>query len=408
MDQKYVKKYAKLLVETGINLQKKEGLLINAHSDTLDLARECARVAYQLGAKDVILQVMDYEMDRAKYLYGADEIFDMYPDFKVEFLRSLYEENYHHLFIVSPNPTIFSDINDDLIARSTKVASNKNSEVLTYRMTGKTRWTIGAYPNIEWAKSVFPNESPEDALQNLTQYVMDATRVSEEDPISAWKIHDEKLRQNKEYLNEQKFSKLHITSEKTDLVVGLADQHFWMGGSKISQQDVSYFANIPTEEVFTTPHRNRVDGVAHSSKPLNLNGKLIKEFGFRFKDGKVIECWAEEGEEALKKLLETDDNASRLGEVALVPYDSPISNTGILFLNTLFDENAAIHLALGRAYSYAMENGSNLSQEELTSRGANFSLIHVDFMIGTKDTKIVATRANGEEVLLFKDGNWAI
>jgi len=280
------------------------------------------------------------------------------------------------------------------------------SPATKYRMTGQTKWCIAAVPSEAWALSVYPDESVETAMDLLWDKIFDATRVSEKDPVEAWKVHDQNLKKYKNYLNDQQFEKLVFTAPGTALEIGLADEHYWMGGSKQSLAGIPFVANIPTEEVFTTPHRYRVNGTVKSTKPLSHNGKLVEDFGFTFEDGKVVDYYAAKGKEVLDAMLGNDEGARYLGEVALVQNDSPISNTGILFNNTLFDENASVHLALGRAYAYAMQNGSNLTQEELEAKGANFSLIHVDFMIGGPEMEIVAYTKTGETVKLFSAGNW--
>lgn len=404
--QKNLEKYAELAVKVGINLKEKEGLLIMGNVDTLPLARLMMKKAYELGAKHVEFQLRDDEMSIIRYKYGHDYIFEEFPQWKVDSLEDMYKDNYHQIFISSPDPELLKDIDGELVAKNQKTASQAMADVLKYRMTGKTKWNIVAVPSKAWAKSVFPDLDEKLAMEKLWEKVFQATRVDQEDPIEAWEIHDKNLKKYKNFLNEKQFEKLVFKGPGTDLEVNLAEDHFWMGGSKESQAEASYVANMPTEEVFTTPHRLKVNGTLKATKPLSVNGKLVEDFGFTFKDGKVVDFYAEKGYDTLEKLMENDEGAKYLGEVALVQDDSPISNTGILFNNTLFDENASCHFALGRAYAYAMRNGSNMSQEELKEKGANFSLIHVDFMVGGPELNIVAYENNGNTVELFKDGNW--
>lgn len=263
-----------------------------------------------------------------------------------------------------------------------------------------------AVPSAPWAKKAFPELDEEAAVDALWHKIFDATRVNTPDPVAAWAEHDINLKKYKNYLNENQFEKLTLKGPGTDLEIYLAEDHHWMGGSKLSLAGDPFVANIPTEEVFTTPHRYKVNGTVKSTKPLSHNGKIVDGFGFTFKDGKVVDFYAEKGYEVIEALLANDEGAKHLGEVAMVQDDSPISNTGILFNNTLFDENASVHLALGRAYAYAMQNGSNLTQEELEAKGANFSLIHVDFMVGGPEMEILAYEKDGSVVELFKAGNW--
>lgn len=404
--QDNLKKYAELAVKVGVNLKEKEGLLIMGNVDTLPLARLMMKKAYELGAKHVEFQLSDNEMSLIRYNYAKDYVFEEFPKWKVDSLEDMYKDNYHQIFISSPDPELLKDIDGDLVAKSQKTSSQAMADVLKYRMTGKTKWNIVAVPSKAWAKSVFPDLRENEAMEALWQKVFEATRVDQEDPIKAWEVHDSNLKKYKNFLNEKQFEKIILKGPGTNLEVYLAEDHFWMGGSKESLDGASYVANMPTEEVFTTPHRLKVNGTLKATKTLSVNGKLVDNFGFTFKDGKVVDFYAEKGYEVLEKLMENDEGAKYLGEIALVGDNSPISNTGILFNNTLFDENASCHFALGRAYAYAMRNGSNMTQEELVGKGANFSLIHVDFMVGGPELNIMAYEKDGNTVELFKDGNW--
>lgn len=403
---KELEKYADLAVNVGINLKPNEGLIIGGNVSGLPLAREIMKKAYAAGAKHVEFMLGDDEMVLARYNNAKDYVFENYPEWKVNMLIAMYEDNYHHLFISAPNPELLKDIPGDTVAKDQKTASMAMAPAMKYRMTGKTKWSIVAVPSPDWALSVFPELDVESATDALWEKIFDATRVSENDPVEAWKQHDNNLKKYKNYLNEKQFEKIVLNAPGTDLEIHLADEHFWMGGSKKSLGGDDFVANIPTEEVFTTPHRLKVNGILKATKPLSLNGKLVDDFGFTFKDGKVVDFYAGKGKEVLERLMDNDEGAKYLGEIALVQNDSPISNTGILFNNTLFDENASVHLALGRAYAYAMRNGSDLTQEELEAKGANFSLIHVDFMVGGPEMEITAFEKDGSVVKLFEKGNW--
>lgn len=401
-----LERYAELAIKVGINLKEKEGLYLTGNIDTLPLARKIVKKAYEAGAKHVEFNLVDDEMELIKYKYGKDYVFDSYPKWKADTMADMYKDNYHHMMIKAPNPELLKDVDGEKIAKTQKSASLVMAPTMQYRMTGFTKWTIIAMPSLAWAKSVFPDLEDEVAIEKLWEKVFEATRVDQENPIMAWEIHDKNLKKYRNYLNEKQFDKLVYKGPGTDLEVYLAEEHFWMGGSKESQAGHSYVANMPTEEVFTTPHKLKINGTLKATKPLSVNGKLVENFGFVFKEGKVVDFYAEKGYEVLEKLLENDEGAKYLGEVALVQDDSPISNTGILFNNTLFDENASCHFALGRAYAYAMKNGSKLTQEELTQKGANYSLIHVDFMVGGPELEITAFEKDGTEVKLFEKGNW--
>lgn len=401
-----LEKYAELAVKVGVNLKEKEGLIITGNTHTLPLARLIMKKAYELGAKHVEFQLNDDEMSLIRFKYGKDYVFENFPEWKVNSLEAMYKDNYHHIFILASDPELLKDIDGEIVAKSQKSTSQAMSPVMKYRMTGLTKWNIIAMPSASWAKSVFPDLDEKNAIEKLWENIFAATRVDEEDPIKAWETHDKNLKKYRNFLNEKQFEKLVFKGPGTDLEVYLANGHYWMGGAKISQSGDSYVANIPTEEVFTTPHRLKVNGTLKATKPLSLNGKIVDNFGFTFKDGKVVDFYAEKGYDVLEKLMENDEGAKYLGEVALVQDDSPISNTGILFNETLFDENASCHFALGRAYAYAMRDGSHMTQEKLMDKGANFSLIHVDFMVGGPELNITAYEKDGNIVKLFENGNW--
>lgn len=403
-----IKKYAKLALEVGINLKENEGLIISVNEYGLPLARELSNQAYALGAKHVEILFNDDAMILGRYDNARDFVFENYPKCKVDYLVSMYENNYHHMFIHASNPDLLKDLSSIKINQDQKVASSAMERAVHYRITGRTKWCIIAVPCPAWASAVFPGVDSQDAVELLWEKIFEATRVKSEDPVEAWKVHDLNLKKYRDFLNDSQFEKLILTSPGTDLEVYLAYDHCWIGGSKTSSTGDSYVANIPTEEVFTTPFNLKVNGTLKATKPLSHNGKIVDDFGFVFKDGKVVDFYAGTGKEVLSLLLDNDEGSSYLGEVALVPFDSPISNTRILFKNTLFDENASVHFALGRAYPYAINNGTLLTPEELISKGANYSINHVDFMVGGPLMNIAAYTKDGNKVDLFKDGNWCI
>lgn len=404
----YLEKYAKLAVQVGINLKDKEGLIITTSTEGLELSRLIAKEAYEAGAKHVDLILNDDEFSLMRFKYGKDFVFESYPEWKVNQLRDLYEEDYHHCFVISPDPELLKSVDPEKVKTSQKTGSVAMAPVMKYRMTGLTKWAIVAVPSAGWAKSIFKEDSDDVAVEKLWDLIIKASRLDAEDPVKAWEDHDRNLKKYEDFLNEADFEKVHLVGPGTDLEVYLADDHNWIGGSNLSDKGVPYMANIPTEEVFTTPHAYKVTGTLVATKPLSVNGNLVENFGFEFKEGKVVKFYAEKGYETLDNLLKNDDGAVRLGEIALVQNDSPISNMGILFNNTLFDENASVHFALGRAYGYAIKDGTGMTQEELDSKGANFSLIHVDFMVGGPEMNITAYRKDGSTVELFKNGNWII
>ncbi|NLC65517.1 MAG: aminopeptidase [Clostridium sp.] len=404
----YLERYAKLAVEVGVNLKEKEGFIITTNVDGLELTRFIAKEAYKAGAKHVEVQLSDDDLTLIRYKYGKDFIFEEFPKWKIDEFDALYNDDYHHIFVIAPDPELLKDIDPKKVNLNQKTASEAMSPIMKYRMTGFTKWSIVAVPSLAWAKSVFPDKEDTDAIDSLWNEIIKACRLDYEDPVKAWKNHDNSLKTYMNFLNENNFSKLKLEGPGTDLEVYLAEDHIWIGGSNDSLEGVPYMANIPTEEVFTAPHAFKVNGKLKATKPLSVNGKLVDDFGFTFKDGVVVDFYAEKGYETLKDLMKNDEGSKRLGEVALVQDDSPISNTGILFNNTLFDENASVHFALGRAYGFNIKNGSKMTNDELLEKGANYSLIHVDFMVGGENLNIFAFKPGGEKIQLFKDGNWII
>lgn len=406
--EKSIEKYAKLAVKVGINLKKKEGLIIGTSKYGLPLARKVAHEAYLLGAKHVEIMFNDDDITLSRYNYGKDFALNYVPEWKIDSLVKMYEEDYQHLFISSPDPELLINVPSDVIAKEQKLLSVASARATNYRITAKTKWTILAVPSPTWAKKVFPLLETSDAMVALWEKIFQATRIDTKDPIAAWSKHDQNLKKYVNFMNNNSFEKLILKAPGTDLEVFLAKGHRWVGGSKNSMGDVPFIANIPTEEIFSTPHKLKVNGKLKATKPLIVNGKIVEDFGFVFKEGRVIDFYADKGYETLENLLNNDDGARYLGEIALVPNDSPISNTNILFNNTLFDENASVHFALGRSYPYAMEDGSKRSVEDLEKDGANYSLIHTDFMVGGPEMQITAFFKNGTFIKIFEKGNWVI
>ena len=403
-------KYADLLVRAGINLQKGEGLYMSITTDAIPVARYAVKRAYELGAKDVVVDVSDDQMNLARYLYGGEDIFDVYPEYKALYLKNLYDDNYQHLIIRAQDPTLLKNVDSSRVARFGKAAGRVMQEtgVQAYRMSGRTRWTIGAVPCVGWAKTIFTEDTDEEAVQKLWEKIFYAVRVDLDGPVAAWHAHDANLHKQRDFLNAARLEKVHYQGPGTDLMVYLAEGHEWVGGSKDSTAGIPFFANMPTEEVFTTPHSHKVDGTLRATKPLNLNGTLVDGMNFVFKDGAITEFSAEKGEDVFVKQMNQDENARRLGEIALVQHDSPISNTGLVFNNTLFDENASSHFAIGQSYAYAMQGGTEASVKDLVARGANQSLVHTDFMVGAADVDVTGYSFDGTQIPLLKNGNWVI
>lgn len=408
MDTVKLQKYAHILVKMGINLQHGQILVINTPIECAEFARIISEIAYKEGAREVILNWRDEISTRIKYLYAPDEIFDEYPHWLQEFYLTYARKGAAFLSISASDPEAMKGVDQNRIVRQQKVASLAIKEYRDRLMANHNVWCVASVPTVAWAKKVFPDVDEATAVEKLWDAIFQSVRVDLDDPISAWETHKENLKKSMNFLNNANFKYLKIKNRKgTNLEIELPEGHIWLGGSEISAEGTEFIANMPTEEVFTLPKKTGVNGIVYSSKPLNYNGNLIDDFSLTFKDGRIVDFTAKVGYDTLKSLIETDEGSHYLGEVALVPYDSPISQSNILFYNTLFDENASCHLAIGRAYPINIKDSEKLSKEELEARGMNDSITHVDFMFGTKDLEIIGITHDGREIMVFKDGNFA-
>ncbi len=405
--QSNLEKYAELLVRTGINIQEDQLLVINSPIDAADFTRLISTKAYEAGAKEVIIRWIDEKSSKIRFDMAKDEVFDEFPEWLKTMLDGYADKGAAFMSIVASDPELMKDVDPKRMSRQQKALGKGLEYYRTRMMTNQNVWCVAAIPSIAWAKKVFPEVSVDVALDKLWEAIFKAVRVDQEDPVAAWDKHQENLNRRLDFLNNHHFSALRYkNSAGTDLTLELPEEHRWVGGGDKGPHGKVFFANMPTEEVFTLPKANGVEGTVVSSMPLNYNGNLIEDFRFTFSDGKVVDFDARKGKEVLKELLDTDEGAKHLGEIALVPYDSPISNQNILFYNTLFDENASCHFALGKAYPGCIQGGDELSKEALKDKGANDSLTHVDFMVGTKDLEIYGIKENGEEIPVFEDGNF--
>lgn len=402
-----MEKYAELAVKVGVNIQKGQTLIVNADIATAPFVRLVTKKAYEAGAKLVQIEWTDEQVTRIRYDKAPDESFEYFPGWRAEMLEKAFGEGAAMLAITSVNPDLLKGVDASKIANLQKAAGEATKGYRNMVMADKISWSIVAVPSNGWSAKVFPDLSEHEQEEKLWESIFHATRANLEDPVQAWMDHKEKLSEKVEFLNKQKFKSLHYKAEGTDLTIELAEKHVWIGPESINENGVAFIANMPTEEVFTTPLKTGVNGTVRSSKPLNYGGNMIDNFSITFENGKIVSFKAEEGYETLQKLIETDEGSHYLGEVALVPHDSPISNTNLIFYNTLFDENASHHLAIGNAYSFALEGGKQMSEEELEAAGANSSITHVDFMIGSSDMDIDGITKDGERVPLFRQGNWA-
>lgn len=409
MNTAMLEKYAELVIKTGINIQQKQTLVISSPLECAPFARLLAENAYKAGAREVVMNWKDELSSKIRFLQAPDEIFDEFPDWQKEFYLSYARQGAGFISIAASDPELLKEVNPERVVRVQKASNTALKEYRERMMSNKNAWSVVSIPTEAWAQKVFPEATAEEAVEKLWTAILTAARVDTADPVAAWKDHSQQLKQKLDYLNSHKFKLLYYkNSLGTDLQVELPDGHLWLGGPEYTAEGIEFVANMPTEEVFTLPKKSGVNGVVVSSKPLNYNGTLIDRFSLTFKDGRIVDCKAEQGYEVLKKLVETDEGSHYLGEVALVPYDSPISNSGILFYNTLFDENASCHLAIGKAYPICLENGTDMNEQELAQAGANDSMVHVDFMLGTNDLEIMGETITGERIQIFKNGNFAI
>lgn len=406
--QETLKKYANLAINVGVNLQENQTLVIRTPIECADFARLIASEAYDKGAKNVIVKWDDEKLTLIKYLKAPEETLKEFSKFEAEELTALAEDGAAVLSIYASDPEILKPVDPARIAMANKARSMALKKFREYTMSNTISWSIVSIPTEGWAKKVFPDLPIEEAMIKLWENIFKIVRVDEDDPVEAWHNHLKNLKEKMDFLNKKKFKKLYYRSTITDLQIELPKNALWCGGSECNSKGIPFVANMPTEEVFTLPLKTGVNGTVASTKPLNYGGNLINKFTITFKDGKVVDFTAEEGYDTLKELLNTDEGSSYLGEVALVPYNSPISNSHVIFYNTLFDENASCHLALGKAYPSCIENGENMSEDELLNANSNISLVHVDFMIGSKDLNIIGITQNSEEVQVFKDGNFSL
>ncbi|KQZ12647.1 peptidase M29 [Mesorhizobium sp. Root554] len=397
---------AEVAVKVGVQLQPGQDVVLTANTDALPLARKIAEHAYKAGAGLVTPVFRDEQIVLSRFRDATFDGFDRAPEWLLGGVASAYADNAARIAVRGDDPSLLSGQDPDKVARANKADSLASRPALE-KVTGfDINWTIVAYPGLAWAKQVFPGESDDVAVARLADAIFSASRVDGDDPVGNWRQHNAALAKRTAWLNELNFDALHFTGPGTDLTVGLADGHEWMGGASTAKNGITCNPNIPTEEVFTTPHARRVSGHVSSTKPLSYQGTLIDEISVRFEEGRIVEAKASKGEDVLKKVLDTDEGARRLGEVALVPHSSPISKSGILFYNTLFDENASCHIALGQCYSKCFVNGASLSPDEIAARGGNKSFIHIDWMIGSGRIDIDGLHKDGRTVPLMRKGEW--
>jgi aminopeptidase len=398
---------AEIAVKSGLGLAPGQEVVMTASIDTLALARKITEHAYKAGAKLVTTLLADDEQTLARYKFAPDASFDTAAAWLYEGMASAYRSGAARLAITGGNPSLLSQQDPEKVGRANRAMSKAYRPALELITRHDINWTIVSAATPAWAAAAFPGLPAEDALAKLWDAIFAASRADQADPVAAWKKHDEKLHAWADRMNAKRYAALRFRGPGTDLKVGLADDHLWLGGGTTAGNGNYCIPNMPTEEVFTTPHKDRVEGTVRSTKPLSHQGTMIEEIRVRFAGGRIVEAQAAKGETVLQKLIDTDDGARRLGEVSLVPNSSPIAASGLLFLNTLFDENAACHIALGQAYSTCLKDGDKLTPEQLAAKGANDSLIHVDWMIGSGEIDVDGIAADGREEPVMRKGEWA-
>ncbi|QRM30806.1 aminopeptidase [Microvirga sp. VF16] len=403
---KLLDRLAEVAVRVGLGLKPGQELVVTAPLDAAALVRRITEHAYKAGASLVTTIFSDEESTLMRFRHGRNEGFDAAPAWLYEGMAAAYKNGAARLAIVGEDPSLLAKEDPEKVSRANRARSKAYMPALNMIAGFDINWTIVSAATPAWARTVFPEDPEEVAVAKLWQAIFSASRVDTPDPIAAWEKHNASLQARTRMLNEKNYAALHFRGPGTDLRVGLADGHEWNGGSTAAKNGIVCNANIPTEEVFTTPHKDRVDGIVTSTKPLSYNGTLIQDIQVRFEGGRIVESKARTGEAVLNKVLDTDEGARRLGEVALVPYSSPISQSGLLFFNTLFDENASSHIALGQAYSKCIRNGGSMSEDELTSHGSNKSLIHIDWMIGSDQIDVDGLTQDGRAEPLMRGGEW--
>ncbi len=402
----HLNQLANLAVRVGLGLQEGQELLITAPIEAVPLTRKITEEAYRAGSSLVTVLYEDDMSTLLRFQHAPDASFDKTPKWLFDGMADAFQSGAARLHIAGNDPTLLEGQNSESVARANRARSMAYKRALELITSYHINWTIVSYAHPAWARRVFPGESEAAAVDKLWEAIFKASRVDAPDPVAAWAAHNQNLHQRVQYLNEKRYAALHFKGPGTDLWVGLADDHRWAGGAVKAKNGLTCNPNIPTEEVFTTPHKDRIEGHVRSTKPLSYQGSLLENIEVRFEKGRIVEAKAKSGADVLNQVLQTDEGARSLGEVALVPHSSPISQSGMLFYNTLFDENAASHIALGQAYSECILDGNKLSQEELAAKGANRSLIHIDWMIGSGEMDVDGITASGQAEPLMRSGEW--
>ncbi|HFU9428665.1 TPA: aminopeptidase [Streptococcus agalactiae] len=404
-----LKKYAQLIISKGLNVQKGHTLALTIDVEQVHLARLLTEAAYEKGASEVIVDYTDDFITRQRLLHASDEVLTNVPQYTVDKSLALLNKKASRLVVKSSNPNAFATVDPKRLSETTRATAIALEEQSRAIQANKVSWNVAAAAGREWAALVFPElKTSDQQVDALWDTIFKLNRIHEDDPIAAWDAHEAKLLEKATRLNQEQFDALHYTAPGTDLTLGMPKNHIWEAAGSLNAQGETFIANMPTEEIFSAPDYRRADGYVTSTKPLSYAGVIIENMTFTFKDGKIINVTAEKGQETVQRLIEENDGARSLGEVALVPHKTPISLSGLIFFNTLFDENASNHLAIGSAYAFNVEGGTEMTSQELDEAGLNRSSTHVDFMIGSEQMDIDGIRADGTAVPIFRNGEWAI
>jgi aminopeptidase len=406
-DQKLAK-YAELIVKVGLNLQPGQRLFIVAFSlDVAPLVRQVVKSAYLNESRLVSVRWIDEQLDKTRYQYAPRDSFEEFPAWSTDATLQCIERGDAFLQIAGLNPELLKDQDPELLAIAARTLAKHVKPIGDHQGNNSVQWSVVCPPTPGWATKVFPKDTPKDAEQRLWDAVFKACRLDEPDPAIFWQQQVDNLGKRAKYLTQKQYAALIFKGPGTNLTIGLPDGHIWGGGSSKTPSGISFVPNLPTEEVFTLPHKDKIEGIVTATKPLSYQGSLIENFSLTFSEGKVVNFSAEKGEETLRNLLKTDENSKSLGEVALIPHQTPISQLGFTFLNTLYDENASNHLALGNAFRFTLEGGVTMSDEEFEQAGGNDSLIHVDFMFGSGEMDVDGLMDDGEAEPVMRAGEWA-
>lgn len=397
---------AEIAVRIGLRLTPAQELVVSAPIEAVPLTRRITEEAYKAGASLVTTLFDDDASTLLRFRYAPGESFDQAPAWLYNGVATALQNGAAWVMISGDDPMLLAGQDPDRVARADRARWQAYSPALEHIFNFDVNWTIVSYATTAWAKAIFPNETEEVAVKRLWDAIFAASRADTPDPIAAWQQHNEALATRTRFLNDRRFAALHFRGPGTDLRVGLADDHQWVGGALRARNDVLCNPNIPSEEVGTAPHKDRVEGIVRSTKPLAYQGTLIEGIAVRFAAGRIVDAKADKGQQVLRRVLEVDEGARRIGEVALVAESSPIARSGLLFYNTLYDENAASHIALGQAYRRCLVDGASLTPEELDAKGANRSVIHVDWMIGSPSVDIDGLDARGSATPLMRAGDW--